>query len=128
MWLIFSTGHIHGAWGADLVAWKREMDALGSNGPTRAPIFGNLVDAQRSRVVASLPLASETTGGGERSLGPPPARVIQPHHSPPREEADCFAVDISPDGEHAVERGAQTLFVKRGGGAPGQAASDAVAG
>ncbi|KAK0702816.1 Metallo-dependent phosphatase-like protein [Lasiosphaeris hirsuta] len=84
-------GYIHGAWGAELVAWKREMDASGAGGPS-APIFGNLVHAQRSRVVASLPLASETTGGGE-------------------EEAGCFAVDISPDGEHAVERGSQTLFV-----------------
>lgn len=86
------------------------MDTSGAGGPS-APIFGNLVDVQQSRVVASLPLASETTGGGECSVGPPPVRVTQPHHSPPREEAGCFAVDISPDGEHAVERGAQTLFV-----------------
>lgn len=86
------------------------MNASGSDGPT-APIFGNLVDARRSRVVASLPMARETTGDGECSLGPPPARVTQPHHSLPREEAGCFAVDISSDGEHAVERGAQTLFV-----------------
>jgi 3',5'-cyclic AMP phosphodiesterase CpdA len=111
-------GHIHGAWGAELVAWKREMVAsgAGADGPVAfpgpsAPIFGNLVDAQRSRVVASLLPASKTTGGGECSLGPPPARVTQRHHYPPREEAGCFAVDISPDGEHAVERGAQTLFV-----------------
>ncbi|KAK3360551.1 hypothetical protein B0T25DRAFT_449199, partial [Lasiosphaeria hispida] len=101
-------GHIHGAWGAELVAWKREMDASGAGGPN-SPIFGNLIDAQQSRVLASLPLASETTGG-ECSLGPP-ARVTQPHHSSLREEAGCFAVEISPDGEHAVERGAQTLFV-----------------
>jgi 3',5'-cyclic AMP phosphodiesterase CpdA len=106
-------GHIHGAWGAELVTWKREMDALGK---ACAPIFGNLVDAQRSRVVASLPLASETepAGGGERILGdgsPPVVRVMRPHYSPPREEAGCFAMDISPDGEHAVERGAQTLFI-----------------
>ncbi|RYP08548.1 hypothetical protein DL764_001839 [Monosporascus ibericus] len=114
-------GHIHGAWGAEVVAWKREMVASGAGagvgggadalrGPS-APIFGNLVDAQRSRVVASLLPASKTTGGGECSLGPPPARVTQRHHSPPREEGGCCAVDISPDGEHAVEPGAQTLFV-----------------
>ncbi|KXX73659.1 putative rhamnogalacturonate lyase C [Madurella mycetomatis] len=113
-------GHIHGAWGAELVTWKREIVALGAGagaggpvafpGPS-APILGNLVDAQRSRVVASLPPASRTTGSGKCSLSPPPARVTQRYHSPPREEAGCFAVDISPDGEHAVERGAQTLFV-----------------
>ncbi|RYP79188.1 hypothetical protein DL771_000166 [Monosporascus sp. 5C6A] len=114
-------GHIHGAWGAEVVAWKHEMVASGAGagvgggadalrGPS-APIFGNLVDAQRSRVVASLLPASKTTGGGECSLGPPPARVTQRHHSPPREEGGCCAVDISPDGEHAVEPGAQTLFV-----------------
>jgi hypothetical protein len=36
---------------------------------------------------------------------------MRPQCSPPREEAGCFAIDISPDGEHAVERGVQTLFV-----------------
>jgi len=91
-------GHIHGAWGAEIVAWKRERVA-------NAPIYSNLVDAQRSRVVASLlPATKSTNNVGECSLGPP-------YHSQLREEGDCYAVDISSDGEHFVERGAQTLFV-----------------
>lgn len=98
-------GHIHGAWGAEIVAWKRERVAS-------APIYSNLVDAQRSRVVASLlPATKFTNSAGECSLGPPPARTTQRYHSQSREEGHCCAVDISSDGEHFVERGARTLFV-----------------
>jgi hypothetical protein len=97
-------GHIHGAWGAEIVAWKRKRLAS-------APIYSNLVDAQRSRVVASLLPATKFTN--RCSPGPPPARTTQPQQcSPqPRVEGHCCAVDISSDGEHVVERGAQTLFV-----------------
>ncbi|KAK4184645.1 putative rhamnogalacturonate lyase [Podospora australis] len=80
--------------GAELVTWKREMCASGPVGPS-APTFGNLVDVERSRY----------------SHSSQPAKMMRPHHSPPREEASCFAVDISPDGDHTVDRGAQTLFV-----------------
>ena len=110
-------GHIHGAWGAEVVAWKRERVVPAAGGGTAAffepcaPIYSNLVDVQRSRVVASLQPTSKVTSTGECSLGPPPARATQQHDSRPREEGHCCAVDISPDGEHSVERGAQTLFV-----------------
>jgi hypothetical protein len=98
-------GHIHGAWGAEIVAWKRERAAS-------APIYSNLVDVQRSRVVASLLQATKAThSAGECSLGPPPARMTLRYPSQPREEGHCCALDISSDGEHFVERGAQTLFV-----------------
>ena len=102
---VYCFGHIHGAWGAEIVAWKRERAAS-------APIYSNLVDAQRSRVVASLlPANKLTDSAGECSLGPPPARTTQPYPSQSREEGPCCAVDISSDGEHFVERGAQTFFV-----------------
>ena len=112
-------GHIHGAWGAELVAWKREMDlssGADAGGPVAfpgpsAPILGNLVDVQRSRVVASLLPGSKTTGGGECSLGPRAARAAHRHHSPPRQEAGRSAVDLSPDREQAREWHAQTLFL-----------------
>lgn len=98
-------GHIHGAWGAEIIAWKRKRVAS-------APIYSNLVDAQRSRVVAGLlPATKFTNSAGECSLGPPFARTTQRYHSQSREEGHCCAIDISSDGEHFVERGAQTLFV-----------------
>ncbi|KAF2465602.1 Metallo-dependent phosphatase [Lindgomyces ingoldianus] len=97
-------GHIHGAWGAEIIAWKRERAAS-------APIYSNLVDAQRSWVVASLlPATKVTNSAGECSLGPPPTRTLR-YPSQSREEGHCCVVDISSDGEHFVERGAQTLFV-----------------
>lgn len=108
-------GHIHMGWGAEIVTWKRGMDSSGSFQGPSTPTFGNLIDAQRSRVLASLEIASKTTCTTD-SLeygfsAKPPTRATGQHGTPPREEEGCCAVNISPDGEHSVEQGKQTLFV-----------------
>ena len=113
-------GHIHKAWGAELIAWKREVVAsdagderVAFRGPS-APTLGNLVDAQGSRVVASRTPSQDPAAfdGGEETVDPPPPGwVTQRHQVLPREEGGCCVVDISPEGEHAVEPGTQTLCV-----------------
>ena len=112
-------GHIHGAWGAEVVTWKREIVdscAAAFSGPS-APVYNNLVNAQQSRVIAGLSPANKSAsteaGAGEYSLTPLSilTTTTQRHHYLPRKEGHCYAVDISSDGEHTVERGTQTLFV-----------------
>ncbi|KAF2021829.1 hypothetical protein BU24DRAFT_488167 [Aaosphaeria arxii CBS 175.79] len=77
--------------------WRRQQRQDRSSAPTQtskaeddadSKAF-NLVDAKRSRVVASLLPATKFTN----------------------REGHCCAVDISSDGEHFVEWGAQTLFI-----------------
>ncbi|RYP12403.1 hypothetical protein DL767_011314 [Monosporascus sp. MG133] len=80
------------------------VDVVMTHSPPRGIRDGTGMGGQMLSV-GRVPRSSATC------LGPPPAGMTQRHHSPPREEGGCCAVDISPDGEHAVERGAQTLFV-----------------
>lgn len=73
--------------------------------------FRNLVDAERSWIVGSRETARGTSGTSEEKNVSLTARATKRHRCAPREEPGCFAVDISPDGEHSVEKGAQTIFV-----------------
>lgn len=101
-------GHIHEAWGAETITWRREVHASGQDWGSDAPTYGNLVDARKSRVLASLlPFNDSWTIGQGTLKSPPPAR----DQEPPRMDGGCCTLDISLDGEHVIKPLVQTLCV-----------------
>jgi hypothetical protein len=116
---IHCCGHIHEAWGAQKISWahpaKEEVKATQSEGIVgfsgeMVPILEDLVNEKESPIISEL----ERKSGGEfallKSLKSALANSTRTSTEVKIEDGCCVA-DITPDGDHHVERGSQTLFV-----------------